>query len=210
MHNFNQGVLTLFAFLLVFEIFVVQRSKWVWVVAGAALFSAGSLGAASVGLERWTVSIELSIIMSSICLGYLWFERVTRQAEKMARRHAVKLGLAVGDAVRELPGVLGLEKTALARYAMPRKQGGTPKQWSFLRRSSGEGVPYPHGWLFTSKDGKAADAMQAILRGIAAQARDEKLEFEADENEICAYWKEWGGADRADDVHQWLEVLAQY
>ncbi|HTY08841.1 MAG TPA: hypothetical protein VMF29_06725 [Candidatus Edwardsbacteria bacterium] len=210
MNNFNQGVLTLFAFLLVFEIFVAQRRKWVWVVTGAVLFSAGSLGAASVGLERWTVSIELSVIMSALCLGYLWFERVTRQAEKRARRHAVKQGITTGDAVRELPGVLGLEKTALARYAVPRKPGGLPKRWSFLRRESGEGIKFPHGWLLTAAEGKPSDAMQAILRGIAAQAREEKLEFEADDKELCAYWKEWGGADRADDVIQWLQTLAQY
>ena len=210
MHNFNQGVLMLFGFLLVFEFFVEIKRKLLWVVIGVVAFSAASLSAAAVGLERWPVSLAIALVMSALCLGYFWFERVTHLPEKLARRRAVKLGIKASDAVRELPGELGLEKTALARYCLPRKQGGTPRRWSFLRRASGEGQQYPHSWLFTAKEGKPADAMQAILRAIAAQARDEQLEFEADESEVCAYWKEWGGAERVNDVHQWLQVLAQY
>jgi hypothetical protein len=210
MHNFNQAVLTLFVFLLVFEFFVEVRRKLLWVVIGVAAFSAASFSAAAEGMERWPVSLAISIGMSALCLAYFFIERATRLPEKLARRHAVKLGIKAADAVRDLPGELGLEKTALARYGVPRKQGGVPKRWSFLRRASGEGQQYPHGWLFTAHEGKPADAMQAILRAIAAQARDEQLEFEADENEICAFWKEWGGAERVDDVHQWLQVLAQY
>ncbi len=210
MHNFNQAVLTLFVFLLVFEFFVEIKRKLLWVVIGVVAFSAATLSAAAVGMERWPVSLAIAIGMSALCLGYFFIERATHLPEKLARRRAIKLGLKAANAVRELPGDLGLQKTALARYAVPRKQGGLPKRWAFLRRASGEGVQYPHGWLFTAKEGKPAEAMQAILRAIAAQARDEQLEFEADESEVCAYWKEWGGAERVDDINQWLQVLAQY
>jgi len=211
MNNFNQGVLTLFAILLVFEFVVETRRKWMWVAASAALFSAASLSAAAVGMERWGASLALSATMSGLCLCYLWYERRSRRPEKLARRHAVRLGVAVADTERVMPAKDGgPEKVAVARYALPRRPGGAPRSWMLARLEGVEGADLGHGWRLRTGGGEAAEAMKAILRGIAAQARNEQLEFEADEGEVRAYWKEWGGSDRAEDVHSWLQALAKY
>lgn len=215
MNEFNKGILLLFLFLLSLEVFAESKWKWLWVVVCAALFTAGSLSAALVRMEKFEVSLAISVIMTAVCLGYLWFEHATKRSEKSARKRALKMGVTVTEATREMLCASGIKKTktlagtALARYSIPRKAAGTANDWSFLRHPEGEGVKYGHGWLFAGK-GQATEAMAATLRAISAQARGECLEFEAKGTEVCAYWKEWGGADRADDVHQWLEVLAQY
>jgi hypothetical protein len=101
-----------------------------------------------------------------------------------------------------------VEKIAVAKYSLPRRQGGTPKGWSMAKQK--EGTELGHGWRLRSSNGEPADAMKAILKGIAAQAKEETLEFEADEKEVAAYWKEWGGAEHVDDIHHWLLALSQY
>jgi hypothetical protein len=216
MNEFNKGILLLFLFLLSFEVFAESKWKWLWVMVCAVLFTAGSLSAALVRIEKFEVSLAISVIMTAICLGYLWFERTTRRSEKAARRQAVKLGLSVTEVERDMPCVAKGAKnaapapTTLAKYAIPRTPAGKPADWSFLRRTQGSGVAYNHGWLFNCAQGQPSEAMAATLRAIAAQARDECLEFEAAGAEVCAYWKEWGGAEHAESIHLWLKELAQY
>jgi hypothetical protein len=52
--------------------------------------------------------------------------------------------------------------------------------------------------------------MKAILRGIVAQVGQEQIEFEADQSLVSAYWSEWGGAEKVEDIHQWLLALSKY
>jgi hypothetical protein len=216
MNEFNKGILLLFLFLLSFEVFAESKWKWLWVTICAVLFTAGSISAAVVRLERFEVSLAISVIMTAVCLGYLWFERITRRSEKAARRHAVTLGIAVTDAERDMPCTArgakagSLAAITLARYAIPRTPAAKPADWSFLRRADGAGVKYGHGWLFICAQGQPSEALAATLRAIAAQARDECLEFEAAGNEVRAYWREWGGAEHAENIHLWLKELAQY
>jgi energy-coupling factor transporter transmembrane protein EcfT len=216
MNEFNKGILLLFLFLLSFEVFAESKWKWLWVIVCAILFTAGSISAAVIKIEKFEVSLAISVIMTAICLGYLWFERTTRRSEKAARRYAVKQGLAVTEVERDMPcaakgaKTAALAATSMAKYAFPRKPVGKPADWSFLRRTQGSGVAYDHGWLFTCAEGQPSEAMAATLRAISAHARDECLEFEAAGTEVCAYWKEWGGAEHAEDIHLWLQELAQY
>lgn len=216
MNEFNQGILLLFLFLLSFEVFAESKWKWLWVLICAVLFTAGSISAAVINIEKFEVSLAISVIMTALCLGYLWFERVTRRSEKAARRQALKLGLSVTDVERDMPCTARDRKTAtltatsLARYSIPRTPAVKPADWSFLRRTQGSGVTYDHGWLFRCAQGQPSEALAATLRAIAAQARGECLEFEAAGIEVCAYWKEWGGAEHAESIHLWLKELAQY
>ena len=216
MNEFNKGILLLFLFLLSFEVFAESKWKWLWVMVCAVLFTAGSISAAVVRMEKIEVSLAISVIMTAICLGYLWFERATRRSEKSARKRALKMGVAVTEVSRDMlcatknKQAEALAGTALAKYAIPRKPAGPASSWSFLRRPDGEGVKYGHGWLLVCAEGQASEAMAATLRAIAAQARGECLEFEASGTEVCAYWKEWGGSENAESICLWLQELAQY
>jgi hypothetical protein len=215
MNEFNKGILLLFLFLLSLEVFAESKRKWLWVLICAILFTTGSISAALVKMEKFEVSLFISVVMTAVCLGYLWFERATRRSEKSARKRALKMGVTVTEAGRDMlcPKMIGKPKVlapmALAKYSIPRKPAGPANDWSFLRRPDGEGVKYGHGWLFVSK-GQATEAMAATLRAIAAQARGECLEFEASGTEVCAYWKEWGGSERSESICLWLQELAQY
>ncbi|MRR08998.1 hypothetical protein EG831_02690 [bacterium] len=211
MNEFNRGILALFVFLLIFEVFVEDKRKSLWAAVFTVLFAIGSVGAALVGMEKMSTSLVLSAVMAALCLGYLWYERRFRRAEKLARKHAVQLKLSVGDVERVMPARNGEPvKIAVARYGLPRRQGVAPKGWTLSRTDGAEGADLGHGWKLKTAGGEAAEAMKAILRGIAAQARGEQLEFEADEAEVRAYWKEWGGTEHVDDIHHWLLVLSQY
>lgn len=211
MNEFNRGILALFVFLLIFEVFVEDKRKTLWAAIFTVLFAIGSVGAALVGKENMATSLVLCAVMGALCLGYVWYERRFHRAEKLARRHALELKMAVADAQREMPAKDGgTEKIAVARYSLPRRAGGAPRGWTLSRLEGDRGADMGHGWRLRTDGGDAAEAMKAILRGIAAQARGEQLEFGADEKEVCAYWKEWGGTEHVDDIHHWLLVLSQY
>lgn len=210
MNEFNKGILMLFIFLLSLEIFAESKRKALWVLVCSLLFAAGSIGAAVVKMERFEVSLAVSVIMTGICLGYLWFEKATRRREKAARRQAARLNLQVSEAEREMPAKDGgMEKVSLARYSLPRREGAIPKTWMVTRREVAKGAEIGHGWRLTAGSGEPSDAMKAILRGIVAQAGDEQIEFEADQSWVSAYWKEWGGAEKVEDIHQWLLALSK-
>lgn len=211
MNEFNRGILMLFIFLLIFEVFVEDKRKTLWAVVFTILFAIGSIGSALVGVEKMSTSLVLILVMGTLCLSYLWYEKHFHRAEKAARKHAIKLKLQVSEVEREMPDQDGgQEKISVARYSLPRRQGGAPKGWEMVRRKEAAGADLGHGcWLVTA-GGDAAEAMKAILRGIAAQTSSEKLEFGADEKEVSAYWKEWGGSERVDDIHHWLLALSQY
>jgi hypothetical protein len=215
MNEFNKGILLLFIFLLSLEIFAESKRKLLWVLVCSLLFAAGSIGAAVVRLERFEVSLAVSVIMTAICLGYLWFERATRRREKAARRQAVKMGVAAADVEREMMCAKDISQgrlspVRLARYSLVRRDQARKDGWSFIRRSEGQGADYGNSWRLVTNGAGVSEAMSATLRAIAAQARGECLEFEASGGEVCAYWKEWGGSEQAENICLWLQELSQY
>lgn len=71
------------------------------------------------------------------------------------------------------------------------------------------GAQFPNGWLFSSTEGGAPEAVDKILRRLSEEWVDEYLEIEATPQAIAAFWEEWGGAKGARRIHELLVSLAQ-
>jgi len=56
--------------------------------------------------------------------------------------------------------------------------------------------------LFGSRQDERAEARR---RGI--DWSEEYLEFEADSGSIAAFWEEWGGASKVEQIEGWLRAL---
>jgi hypothetical protein len=130
------------------------------------------------------------------------------------RDEALANGVTVQDVERDLPIFRGnrlqsLQRGTCVRYSLPRRKGGLPRRWAFLQRDEKPGAPFRHGWTFQSPDGDLPEGLRDELRRIADDWSEEFLEFEADEDNVSAYWEEWGGAKEASVVIEYLRGLAE-
>ena len=133
---------------------------------------------------------------------------------KEARAEALRRGVLVEALGREVPiyhshssGFSHLERQECIRYSVARHASEPPTRWSFLQRDKVNGAQYENGWLFKSAEGQPAAGLEAVLIGIASEWTEEYLEFEADPTSVHAYWGEWGGAETAGVIINWLHAL---
>ena len=146
------------------------------------------------------------------------FERLARLfsfRKDQARAEAIRLGIAVSEVWRDLPFFsrgnhsVTVNPGSCVRYAIKRRPGRQPAEWSFLQRTRREGAQYPNNWFFVSRYGDPPDTLGHVLTKIAHEWDGELLEFEALPGEISAFWSEWGGREVAATVAQYLRDLAE-
>ena len=61
--------------------------------------------------------------------------------------------------------------------------------------------------MFLSSDGPPTPQLHELLVAIATAWDEELLEFEADTSRIVAFWAEWGGARKVEQIDGWLRAL---
>ncbi len=130
------------------------------------------------------------------------------------REEAARLGLSVREVTRELPRfvengkLVSLDRSQCVRYAMPRRVRGGPI-WSLVQRTPETGANCPNGYLLTAS-APLLSALETQLREIAKAFPEELFEFEGTSDDVAVYWEEWGGAEKVQEIHEYLERLASY
>jgi hypothetical protein len=141
----------------------------------------------------------------------LW-ARLSGPTQSEERSAAIRRGLAIVEEVRAAPffdraNRLTLERHRCVGYALPRTTPASPAGWAFLQRDESSGAQYPSGWMFQSAGGAATPWLDTVLRAIADTWTEEFLEFEADRGRIVAFWGEWGGSQRVEQIDGWSRAL---
>jgi hypothetical protein len=81
--------------------------------------------------------------------------------------------------------------------------------WELLQRPhrAEDKTGFPKGWELLVRKGIMPPALRDALLTIAAEWRDEYLEFEGNPDWISAYWEEHGGKPVADRIAKYLKDL---
>ena len=131
-----------------------------------------------------------------------------------ARERALELGIAIRHVVRSCPvfsqmnRTMNLELHGTTCYSVSRRSQSQFAKWAFLQRTK-QVAQYQHCWHFDSPLGTPPPSLDAILSKIASEWDGEFLEFEASEEEVCAFWQEWGGAGMTNRIYEYLTLFSQ-
>lgn len=127
------------------------------------------------------------------------------------REEAVRLGVAVSELERDIPIFSrDMESVELRRgtcvcYSIPRASGKT--SWQLLQRTKASGATLPSDYLL-SVQGVLPEPLVNELHSVAERYSEEYFEFEATPTRVSVYWEEWGGPEKAIELHATLARLA--
>jgi hypothetical protein len=131
-----------------------------------------------------------------------------------AREQAERRGVSVTTVERPVPifarggQCQGLEPHQCVRYSVARRVTAPPPAWAFVQRGAGSDARFPHGWRFAGPEAALTAPLRRVLGTIAAEWREELLEFDAmADGWLHAYWEEWGGAHMAGRIVGYLEAI---
>ena len=135
-------------------------------------------------------------------------------ARRAARDQAERRNVSITTVERPVPifarggQCQGLEPQECVRYSVARSPTAPPAAWTFVQRSAASDARFPHGWRFEGPEATLTAPLRRVLETIAADWREELLEFEATPGGwLHAYWEEWGGAQVADRIVGYLEAI---
>ena len=148
-------------------------------------------------------------------VGYTLFRRFTRAQPHAptVRRENAELGLEVMEVSRALPvTAIGgrsyrLQDGRCIRYRLPNHAPGAPR-FQLLQRAGTEAAGLAAGWQLVLERGDAPPRLLAELARITSEWTEDYLEFEGDEQGICAYWHEQRGQTSVGQVHGYLTAIA--
>ena len=133
---------------------------------------------------------------------------------RAARDQAERRGVSVTTVERPVPifarsgQCQGLEPHQCVRYSVARRSTAPAAAWGFVQRGIGSDARFPHGWRFEGREAALTAPLRGVLGTIAADWREELLEFEATpDGWLHAYWEEWGGAQVAGRVVGYLQAI---
>ncbi len=133
---------------------------------------------------------------------------------RAAREEAERRRVSVTTVERPVPifarggQCQGLEPHQCVRYSVARRATAPPAAWAFVQRSAASDTRFPHGWRFEGPEAALTAPLRRVLETIAADWREELLEFEAPaDGWLHAYWEEWGGAEVAGRIVGYLEAI---
>lgn len=145
------------------------------------------------------------------------FDRLFRLdplGRRAARELAERRGVSVTTVERLVPifarggQCQGLEPHQCVRYSVTRRATAPPAAWAFVQRGAGSDARFPHGWRFEGPEAALTAPLRRLLGTIAADWREELLEFEATpDGWLHAYWEEWGGAQVAGRIVGYLQAI---
>ena len=130
------------------------------------------------------------------------------------REEATRRGLSVREVTRDLPEfarngeLVSVDPDNCIRYSMPRRARDGPT-WSLVQRTPKTGANYPNGYLL-STSAPLPGALEEQLRKVAEAISEELFEFEGTSDDVAVYWEEWGGPEKVQELHGYLERLASY
>ncbi len=141
----------------------------------------------------------------------LHFDLLGRRAAREEARHR---GVSVATVERPVPifarggQCQGLEPHQCVRYSVARHVTAHLPAWAFVQRGTGSDARFPYGWHFEGPEAALTAPLRRVLGTIAAEWREELLEFEATHDGwLHAYWEEWGGAQVAGRIVGYLEAI---
>lgn len=143
-----------------------------------------------------------------------FLSKILSPGKNSTREEALRLGMTVEEVERDIPyfesrkGPVKLKLGRCMKYSLKRASMEQAVTWSFLQRSEKEGAQFPNNWLFASPASAPSPPLRRVLDQIAKEWREEYLEFEGNEKEVSAFWEEWGGAEVANKIYQYLLQLS--
>jgi len=132
-------------------------------------------------------------------------------SDSSERREAIRLGISVSDAERDLPQFgrgnqsCKLMRGSCRKYSVPRYGEGVRTPWSLLQRTKREGAQLPNDYLL---QGEVSDNLRQLLTKLAAEFSEEYYEFEGTTTDVSVYWEEYGGVAGVQRVYDVLQRLA--
>lgn len=129
------------------------------------------------------------------------------------RRETENLGIEQSEVARPLPvAAIGgrsyrLVEGKCTRYRLPNHAPGAPR-FELLQRVGTEDPALAPGWQLVVHGSELSPALQAELARISREWTEDFLEFEGDDQGICAYWQESRGQTAVWQVHGFLKAIA--
>lgn len=156
------------------------------------------------------------LLLIAVLFGvFLYFTgRSMDKSTKEAKDHVIALGLIPIEMERDVPyfytryGKPKIRREMDTGYCLQHKSPKTGR-WSFLQRQIRKGAEYPNGWTLDVKGGTVPDGLRRVLHTIAHEWEDEYLEFEFYPEKVCAFWREWGGAEVAQRIYHYLREISE-
>lgn len=156
------------------------------------------------------------ILLALLALvGYALYRSVVRpRADAPTRsRETEPLDLEVSPVTRALPvAAIGgrsfrLVEGRCVRYRLPHHAPGAPR-FELLQRPGTEAEPLAPGWQLMVHQGEVPLGLRDELVRISGEWTEDFLEFEGDDQGLCAYLSEGRGRDALWQVHGYLKALA--
>jgi hypothetical protein len=129
------------------------------------------------------------------------------------RRETDSLGLEVMEVTRALPvAAIGGRSYRLVdgrctRYRLPNHAPGATRFELLQRAGTADGALAP-GWQLVVRGGTVDPRLLEALVRITKEWTEGYLEFEGDDQGICAYWDEARGQTAVWQVHGYLKAIA--
>lgn len=136
------------------------------------------------------------------------------KSARKAREHALTLGLSLPKCTRDVPYWLSHDFNKPPEFKKKKEFGYCLKypsprrcQWSLLQRESEPGSEFPPAWRLVVDKGKINENLKGVLLQIAEEQQNHYLEIVSTADNVCIYWKEWGGKMMADKIHAYLNDI---
>lgn len=129
------------------------------------------------------------------------------------RRETENLGIEQSEVARSLPvAAIGgrsyrLVEGNCTRYRLPNHAPGAPR-FELLQRAGTDDATLAPGWQLVVHGGEVTPALRAELARITQEWTEGFLEFEGDDQGVCAFWQESRGQTAVWQVHGFLKALA--
>lgn len=156
----------------------------------------------------------VAIVIIATLTALLYFKEFLLVRE--TRNHAKDLGVALSKCTREVPTWKShdfdrpptLKKKTELGYCLKHSNRLTC-QWSLLQRETQAESDFPPAWRLIVHQGKMPDALKQVLLKIAKERQNDYLEIVSDEENVCIYWKEWGGKVLANRIYTYLDDITK-